>query len=145
MSFLCSETVSSEMYISELGYSVGKSTNFPNLKIFLLFALLKSKCSKYFCFFKSTVFSNSTVACVNSRKVIFLFCFHYAAKIVHYRNKIEHWDSLRLFLFYQQDENDMFLFCVQNKKWERLFLFTYWLTCRVTCSQLVRCLINNLQ
>ena len=45
LSFLCFETASSEMRISELSYFVSESTNSPSLKIFPLFALLNSKCS----------------------------------------------------------------------------------------------------
>ena len=53
-----------------LNYSVSEFTNSPNLKIFSLFALLKSRCSKSFCFFfKSIVFSNSVVTRLNSCKL----------------------------------------------------------------------------
>lgn len=60
---------------------------------------------------------NSNTLSLNFRRGISLFCFYYALFLMHNRNQNQsYWDELRIFLFHQQNENALFLFCVQNKR-----------------------------
>ena len=87
----------------------------------------------------------SNILSLNPRRAISLFCFHCAAKIVHLGNKIRYWDELRVcMLFYRQNKNTMFLFCVQNKMKEVSF-FTCALTCTVEKGYCLERSIYNLK